>query len=97
MYVKGSSQCVPHLEDTREEAVANDSAADPAAEEATCCVPARGAADSAATTAGKTWEFDAERSSDLTRAGIRRSATGQTVLILRREGTMKLRKRSTLR
>ena len=55
---------MPHLEDTLEEAEANDCTADCAADDATCCVPARGAAGSAATTAGKTSEFNAEGTSD---------------------------------
>ena len=44
---------MPHLGDTLEEAEANDCAADCAADDATCCVPVRGAAGSAAATAGK--------------------------------------------
>ena len=47
--------CMPHLEDTLEGA--NDCAADCAAAEATCCVPARGAAGSAATT-GEQFDTD---------------------------------------
>ena len=58
---------MPCLEDTLEEAEANDCAADCAADEATCCLPARGTAGSAAATARKAWEFDADRSSDSSR------------------------------
>ena len=44
---------MPHLGDALEEAEANDCAADCAADDATCCVPVRRAAGSAAATAGK--------------------------------------------
>ena len=55
---------MPYLEDTLDEAEANECAADCAADEPACCVPARGAAGSAATTAGKTSKFNAEGTSD---------------------------------
>ena len=71
---------MPHLGDTLEEAEANDCAADCAADDATCCVPARGAAGSAATTAGN---LESSMLKDLpTGAGYRRSATEKEVLIL---------------
>ena len=50
---KKISQRMPHLGDIPEEAEAREFGVDNAVDDATCCVPGRGATGSAAMTAGK--------------------------------------------